>query len=57
MVPINSAPVTRTPGRLDDSAKPSLMSQCTIYGSRKRSRRNPNPGIMVANPQGWTQGQ
>jgi len=50
MVPMNGEPGMRTPGRPADVAQPSAMSQFTLYGSGKSSRRNPNPGTCTVYP-------
>ena len=51
MVPMKDASGMRTPGNWSERAKPSFISQWTRYGSVKMSRRNPNPGRILVNPQ------
>jgi hypothetical protein len=47
MVPMKDEPGMRTPGRSVEVAQPSAMSQLTLNGSGKTSRRKPNPGTYT----------
>ena len=47
---MNGEPGMRTPGSSAEVAQSPAMSQLTLYGSGKTSRRNPNPGICTVNP-------